>query len=245
MTNTYTLHINAYTPQTIPMARLARYMQSFAALLGHERAVHFAELRDGSTGLVARVDFEDVPKVRAKLDQIVRGEGDGESRRARDEIDRLLADDNATGFIEGSNAKVIDFPGAARPRPQQYGPFNQEGSLDGLVVSVGGADATKHVQLRNGDIKYTGLETDLETARRLGKHLFEAVRVSGTGRWIREEDGAWTLKTFKVRDFVVLRDESLRKAVEGLRAVEGSDWKSMADPVATLKALRDGGNGPH
>ncbi len=37
----YTLYIKAYTPETIPMARLAQYMQNLAALLGHDRAVHF------------------------------------------------------------------------------------------------------------------------------------------------------------------------------------------------------------
>ena len=224
---TYRLHIDAYTPATIPMARLARYMQGFADLLGHEAAVHFDHLEEGSTQLVTRIDFEDVPKVRARLDRLARGEGDSESLKAREEIDRLLAEDNATGFIEddASNAKVIAFPGATRPKPQRYGPFNQEGSLDGLIVSVGGTDATKHVQLQNGDTKYTGLETDQEMARRLARHLFEPVRVFGTGRWLREEDGMWTLRSFKVRDFTVLREESLREAVEGLRAVEGSDWK--------------------
>jgi hypothetical protein len=244
---TYRLYIDAYTPATIPMARLARYMQEFASLLGHEAAVHFERLEEGSTQLVSRVDFEDVPKVRARLDRLARGEGDGDSLKARDEIDRLLADDNATGFVEdsASNAKVIAFPGVTRPKPRRYGPFNQEGSLGGLIVSVGGADATKHVQLQNGDTKHTGLETDQETARRLGKHLFEPVRVVGTGRWLREDDGSWTLESFKVRDFTVLRDESLRDAVEGLRAVEGSDWKGMGDPLAALKALRDGGREPH
>ena len=112
-------------------------------------------------------------------------------------------------------------------------------------MSVGGTDATKHVQLQNGNTTYTGLETDQEPARRLGKHLFEPVRVFGIGRWLREEDGTWELKSFKVRDFQVLRDESLREVVEGLHAVEGSDWRGMDDPLAALRALRDSGREPH
>jgi hypothetical protein len=243
---TYRLHIDAYTPATIPMARLARYMEGFADLLGHEAAVHFDRLEEGSTQIVTRVDFEDVPKVRARLDRLARGEGDSESLKAREDIDRLLADDNATGFIaDSSSAQVIAFPGVNRPKPQRYGPFNQDGSLDGLIVSVGGTDRTKHVQLQNGDTKYTNIETDQEMARRLARHLFEPVRVFGGGRWLREEDGTWTLRSFRVRDFMVLRDESLRDAIEGLRAVKGADWKNMEDPIATLKALRDGGREPH
>ena len=35
MSKSYTLYIKAYTPETIPMARLAQYMQNLAAILGH------------------------------------------------------------------------------------------------------------------------------------------------------------------------------------------------------------------
>ena len=72
MTKTYTLYIAAYSPETIPLARLAKYMQSFAAMLGHETAVHFDQLDGGSTQLVTRIEHEDVPKVRA------RGRGGGQ-----------------------------------------------------------------------------------------------------------------------------------------------------------------------
>lgn len=245
---TYTLYIAAYTPETIPMARLAKYMQSFAAMLGHETAVHFDHLADGSTRLVTRIEHEDVPKVRARLDRAARGEGEADSLKAQDEIDRLLAEDNATGFVyedDQDSAEIIAFPGVTRPRPQQYGPFNQDGTLDGLLVSIGGADKTIHLQLQSGEIKYTGLETDRETARRLAKHLFEPVRVSGTGRWLREEDGSWTLKRFRVQDFDVLRGDDLRDVVEQLRSIEGSEWSEIEDPIAALKFLRDGGDGLH
>lgn len=54
------------------MARLAQYMQNLADMLGHETAVHFGMLRPGSTQLVARIDYEDVPKVAKQLAQIKR-----------------------------------------------------------------------------------------------------------------------------------------------------------------------------
>ena len=56
-------YIDAYSPETIPMAKLAEYMSDLAALLGRENAVHFAGLEKGSTKLAVRVEFEDVPKV--------------------------------------------------------------------------------------------------------------------------------------------------------------------------------------
>jgi hypothetical protein len=65
-------YIDAYSPNTIPMAKLAAYMADLAALLGREHAVHFAGLEPGSTKLAARVEFDDVPKLTARLRDIAR-----------------------------------------------------------------------------------------------------------------------------------------------------------------------------
>ena len=248
MSKLYTLYIKAYSPETIPMARLAEYMQRFAKMLGHEDAVHLKGVRPGSTQLAASIEHEQIPKVRSRLDQIAQGEAPPDIAKAQDELDRLLADDNATGFIyedDDQDAKIIAFPGINRPVPVSYGPFTEEGTLDGVLISIGGADQTVHVQLQNGEMKYTGLETNRETARRLAKHLYESIRVSGSGRWFREQDGTWTLRRFKVAAFEVLKKTDLRAAVDELRAIEDGDWKTMDDPIAALGALRDGSNGVH
>lgn len=246
--NTFTFYIAAYSPETIPMARLARYMQAFAAMLGHEHGVHFDHLKPGSTQVVTRIEREEIPKVADQLDRVRRREANQEALRAWDEIDRLLAEDNATGYVyAGSNqsAQIIEFPGVKRPKPVRYGPFKQEGSIDGILVSVTGADQTIHVQLQNGNLKYTGIETDRETARRLAQHFFEPVRIHGSGRWLREEDGSWTLKNFKVRGFDTLKASALVESVEALRSVQGSHWAEMDDPLAALDELRDSKDGLH
>lgn len=230
------------------MARLAQYMQQLAAFLGHETGVHFDTLLDGSTQLVSRVDHEEVPKVANHLIKIRQGEGPAEAVKAQAEIDRLLAEDNASGFLyedDNKGAQVIEFPGVKRERPVSYGPFNQEGSLDGILISVGGADQTVHVQLQNGEIKYTGIDTNRETARRLAKHMYEPVRIVGTGRWIREASGHWSLKKFRIDSFYVLADDDLRDAVQELREVEGSDWQNLEDPIVALRAMRDKDAGFH
>jgi len=248
MNKTYTLYIKAYSPTTIPMARLAEYMYYFAGMLGHESAVHFDRLDGGSTKLISCVDFEDIPKVRADLDAVARGEAEPEHLKAREAIDKLLADDNATGSVYEDNnetAEIIAFPGVTRQRPVKYGPFKQEGTIDGVLVSIGGTDKTIHIRLQNGDIKYSNIDTNRETARRLGKHLFEPVRVFGTGTWLREEDGSWTLKRFKVQSYEVLEDSDLRNVIDDMRTIEGSDWADMDDPLEAIKKLRDEGSGPH
>jgi hypothetical protein len=248
MTKTYTLHIDAYSPETIPMARLAEYMQGLAAMLGHDGAVHFDRLKPGSTQLVSRVDHEEVPKVGAVLEALLRGEGAPETVKAQEAIDKLLADDNATGFLyedDDPRSRIIAFPGASRPRPAQYGPIKQEGSLDGILVSVGGADRTVHIRLQQGDLRFSNIDTDRDTARRLGKYLFEPIRVFGAGSWLREVDGNWTLKRFKVESFEALRTDDIRDVIEDLRGIEGSEWPTQDDALGKLRALRDGGDGPH
>src|ERR1700757_4613496 len=92
-------YIDAYSPETIPMAKLAQYMADFAALLGKEHPVHFASLEGGSTKIVSRVDFEDMPKVTNRLTEIRNGTAPKELVRLVAEIDDRLANDNAIGRI--------------------------------------------------------------------------------------------------------------------------------------------------
>lgn len=248
MTKSYTLYIEAYSPETIPMARLALYMRSLALMLGHETAVHFDGLKPGSTQLVTKIDREDAPKIATQLSLLKRGEGSIEANKAAADIDDLLVNDNATGYLyEGDDqgAEILRFPGATRPKPVAYGPFNQEGSLDGILISIGGADHTVHIQLQNGEIKYTGIETDRDTARNLARHMYEPVRIFGTGRWLRDEGGKWLLRKFRIQSYTILGNRSLEDAVGDLQAVEGSHWKSMDDPIAALRELREKGDGFH
>jgi len=248
MSESYTLYIKAYAPETIPMARLAQYMQNLAAMLGHEAGVHFHGLKSGSTQLVAKIDRESAPKVASHLTQIKHGEGTPKATKAQAEIDRLLAEDNATGSIyEGDNesAEVIVFPGVTRPRPMIYGPFNQEGSLDGILISVSGAGKTVHLQLQSGETRHTGIEANRETARRLAQHMYEPVRILGVGRWLRDHEGVWILKKFRVDRYSVLKADDLKDVINRMREIKGSTWKSMDDPVSAVRALREKGDGFH
>ena len=236
-------YIDAYSPDSIPMAKLAEYMADFASLLGRDHAVHFAGLQKGSTKIAARVEFEDVPKVTARLNEIRRGNSTKDTAKIFDQIDNRLANDNAIGRVyvereQGELNELLAFPGRTRPKAQSYGPFNQEGHLDGLLIAVGGKDDTISLRLQNGETTYANCDTNRTIARELGKHLFEPVRIHGTGRWMREATGKWILLRFRVHRFDVLGTSSLQDTVAALRAVHGSDWKSMPDPLAELTELR-------
>ena len=238
----FKFYIDAYSPTDIPMAKLAEYMADFAELLGKEHRVHFDGLEEGSTTIVSRVEREDVPKVGHRLRAFGQGTAEKELLSLIARMDERLANDNATGRvleeIDGQCAELIVLPGRDRPKVPTYGPFTQEGHLDGVLISVGGKDDTISIRLQNGAVIYRKCETTRPIAREMGKHLFEPVRIYGTGRWLRDAQGDWILAHFRVTRFDVLEGGSLRAAVAALRAVPGSGWQELDDPLAELDALR-------
>ena len=117
----YELYIDSFTPETIPMARLADYMANFAELLGHREHVHFGRLKPGSLSVAARVDEIAQRKVDKRVDEVRYGGGPQPARKALTEIDDKLAEDNAVGRIVRGSAKLIEFPGRTRHVEENLG----------------------------------------------------------------------------------------------------------------------------
>lgn len=244
----YRLHIEgSYTPSTIPMARLAEYVTALGQLLGEKANVHFGGVTEGSVVLCAVVEEPAAPKVRARLVGLGDGRGDRDAQRAFMTLDDLLRKDDATGRLAAPDGSVVvAFPGRTRAEPVVYGPFRQAGTLEGEVIRVGGKDATVPIHLRDGETIHTGLNATVDMAQRIARHLYGApVRVYGVGTWVRHADGAWELKAFRVNEFEVLDDAPLTDVVARLRAVRGSGWSEVPDPVRELLEDRDGGREHH
>lgn len=235
----YRFKIDVFTPDTLPMARLAEYMARLADLLGHEQSVHFDRIEKGSAVLVPKIDDPDVPKVQERLQAVRRHAGPKDAQKAFEQLDRMLAKDNAIGtLIEDTDAEIIKFPGRTRPQPITYGPFNEQGALSGVLIRIGGKDETVPVHIQDGDVIYK-CNTNREIARELAHHLFASpIRVKGSGRWHRDEEGAWELDRFNISEFEELDDAPLGEAVQKLRAVPGSGWKDSVDPLGELQRLR-------
>src|SRR5471030_3472991 len=71
----YEFWFDAYTPETIPMERLAKYMAALAKMLGHGTSVHFDRMVSGSTVNILKVGREDAPKVFHRLAVLARAVG--------------------------------------------------------------------------------------------------------------------------------------------------------------------------
>ena len=235
----YRYVIDVFTPETLPMARLAEYMRELACLFGEPAHVHFARLEAGSAVLVSRVDAPAAPKVASRVLGLRDGSASEDVRRAYRLLDNMLERDNAVGrLLDDSGAEVIVFPGRTRPKPLTYGPFTQDGTLDGVLTRIGGRGAkTVYAHLDDGTRQYPcTLARDL--ARQMAQHLFSPVRVNGRGRWMRDADGTWQLERFRIFSFELLDDASLLEVVARLRAVSDNDWRSVRNPLRQLEDLR-------
>lgn len=232
----YRFKIAAYTPDTIPMSRLAQYLVELAGILGEPASVHFERLEGGSTVPVVRVEREAEPKVRDRILSVERGDAPDDAAIAFRRINKLLRDDNATGALhEGTRkANLLFFPGCEERREASL-VVRDHGTLAGVVVRIGGKDQTVHVHLEAEGAAYTKLECTRALGKQIAACLFEFVRVAGRGTWSRDSDGNWALDRFVIQSFERLDDAPLSEALEGVRALK-LDWGP--DAYGALRLLR-------
>ncbi|HEX3861446.1 MAG TPA: hypothetical protein VHY35_07105 [Stellaceae bacterium] len=236
----YRFVIDVFTPDTIPMARLAEYMAQVAVLLGEPKSVHFVCVEAGSAALVSKVDADAVPKVRDRVTRQRRGEGDKTTNGAVFNLNEMLRVDNGKAKLSENSAEIIVFPGREIEPPTRYPSFSQDGTLDGIVIRLGGRNDPVPVWIQSGDAALK-CSASRNVAKRLAQHIFEReVRLRGVGRWQINEYGTWLLDGFTIADFSELDDEPLTSLVDNLRKIAGSEWETVADPWSELMEMRNG-----
>ena len=234
----YRFAIDAYTPETMPMARLAEYMAHLAQVLGEPASVHFVRLEPGSTALVHRIEREAIPKVRTRANAIRTGEAPRDAIRAYHTINKMLRDDNGVGRLtEGKREIVLHFPGRDDAE-EKYPSVRQQGSLDGRVMRVGGLEPQSvPLLLQSEEEIVAGCHTNRAVAKQLAQKLFEYVRLYGIGKWQRDAEGVWSLVDFSVTNFEVLRDDPFSSALSKIREVSG---ELAAGAYEELEVIRHG-----
>ena len=228
--------IDAFTPATIPMARLAEYMRELATILGEPAFVHFVRLKRGSTGIVHKVQIEAVPKVRDRATSVRRGDAPRDALRAYEKVNKMLMDDNGTGALkEGTDAIIIPFPGV-RSAEEKYAGIRERGTIDGEVLRVGGPHKWVPVLIESEGEIFSGCWADRVIAKQLAQRLFEQVRLYGTGKWSRSAEGKWALQEFLIERFDPLSGEPLSEALGRIRAINAFKDVTLDD----LEYLRNG-----
>ena len=243
--NEYRFHIQAYTPETLPMSRLAEYMSDLARLIGEQRNVHFARLDPGSAVIVHWVEPDVVAKVQARVSLARQGVGPAEPLRAIQNINAMLEEDGGTGFLETGSADVIHFPSRGTADAVLIGPLSQPTMLEGVVIRVGGTKEMVpiHLAVEGGSVQ-SRCYASRDTAKLLARHIFgPELRLTGPGLWLRTVKGRWVLDRFTVHSFDVLERRPLAEELAGLRALDNG-WLGVADPWAELFRIRHGDEEP-
>jgi hypothetical protein len=241
-TREYRFKIDVYTPDTIPMERLAEYMQEAASLFGEKDRVHFVGLEEGSLQQVVNVEYEAIPKVEERLAKARQEDGPTEAVQAIKNINRLLRQDNGVGMIARKRGPtIIKFRGR-EDRPISFGIISQDGCLDGTINVVGGDSDPCPVHIKSLDSGVTYLcDASRATAKELARYMFDVeIRAHGIGRWFRDDEGEWKLERFRIRAFDLLKAVPLTTAVAELRSAPGSGWRAFKDPLSELDRIKRG-----
>ena len=243
VTEEYEFWIDAYSPETISMKRLGEYMARLGKLLGQEERVHFIEMRGGSTALAINIEREAVPKVKERIDNIKNAESANDAKFAEKELNDMLRSDNAVGefrqVTEGAPIALLKFAGREIPKPERLGPFTETAVVKGELVRIEGEDNTKHAGIKDSVGRMWSGDMSRELAVQMREFLFELVVVEGAARWIREEDGAWELKSFHINTCKKLPSDNLEDDIKNLRNVAGSKWREMQDPIGFIRESRN------
>ncbi len=237
----YVFRIDSFTPDTLPMARLAEYLSTLAKLLGHPEHTHFVRVDPGSARLVHKVDAVDAPKVETRLGGIRIGQGPKEALTARQTLNDMLANDNAEGELSevATGRIIIPFEGRNRPKRLAFPPFREDTTIEGQIVNIGGRDSTAHATLQDGDTFHANVNMSRDIARDLAPLLYGMpVRLFGNGRFERQPDGVWKMLDFKVDRFEKLDDRSIGDAFARVRSLPGGSF-AAPDAYHRLYGPRD------
>ena len=236
-----TFRIDSYTPDTIPMARLAEYLSHLAELYGSEESVHFESVTKGSAKLNVCVDTHAVAKVVCRVQSINSPSAIKDAQKAYYALDELLRSDNAIGTISTGKkgGKILDFPGR-KFTPQETVTIVQPTTVDGVVIKIGGKDATIPVLLKDQEGKDVRCEIrGDEYAKVLSRHyLGNPIRAHGSGKWLRNIDGTWEIQLLTIQSYEELDTTPLNEVLADFKAITNNGWRTMEFPMEEWKKLR-------
>ena len=221
--------LEGFTPDTIPMNRLAEYMQQLAKLLGQEASVRFVRVEKNCVALVSKVDGGVAAgRVDARVSSVRRGDGPQDAMRAYQTLNGMVAQDDTSAALRKGSATVIRFPGI-HVEPQEAIEIHDSGSVVAYLYMLYEAkDHGFHARFRMPSGGTLMCTVSGAIAIDLRKHLFETVKIFGRGLWRRDGTGKWEPTKFEIAEVVKIEDSSLRQVFEELRSLD-IEWPD--DPL--------------
>ena len=234
----YIFRIDVFKPDDAPMLRVAEYLLEFARLLDVPEHVHLEKVSASSLNLHASADYVAEPRIQERLAACQ--EKGSDAYKVQHRINSMLARDNAIGELyrkpEGEEtAKIIYFPGRELPKQREF-KVKQQGSIEGILVRLGGIDTSIHGALDIGNGQYQKCSMSKALAYEVALHMFrEPLRLHGDGTWHRDEEGAWHIEDFKAKSFEVLSNEALPEALLSLKEIPLQWGEDMTQELRQLR----------
>ncbi len=230
--------IPVHTPETMPLNRLLEYLQQIALVIGHPEKLHLMQILEGSCEPVFYTDVSTSLAVQATAQRLQRGEGNKRQFDGLNQLRRMLREDGVSdkpAILRSSRSVFLQIQAA--PRETSLSGIRQASSVDGALIKIGGASDTANIQLQDISGKIlSGFTASRSLAKDLAHHMWDPVRLHGTGFWGRDDSGRWNLEKMQVNSFDVLEDESLSVTLAKLRSVNVT-WP--VDAVERLLAERN------
>lgn len=221
------------SPETLPAAKMARYVLDLAELMGSADQVHFKEIREGSAVIALAIEQEARPLVLPRIRSAARGAVDAEGGRAWTKINVRLSEDGFTARMALPGGEVIQFPGAPKAdRP--IGPIKQLTSLQGRLVRIEGGGDPVMIGLDEDTGLASKITIPASRAQELAGYFHQHVRLTGMGRWRRTAEGEWQLSQLDADSFEVLDDTPFGDVIRRVR-----DLIPRGEGAAALRWLKD------
>ncbi len=227
----------AGTAETLPLARLARYLAHLADLLGDQPSVHFVGATSGSVVLTVRVEPSAVDRVRQQLADVRDGTAAVPVLESYQALNLMVTEDGGVAVLGEGPRALLQFPGgnAAVPETVVSG-LRQAGSLEGVIERVGGHGDAVLVDLRGPRETLIACRGPRDLAEQIGQALFTRVRLGGQGTWARSTDGSWSLQQFDIERITALNTVTFAQTVADLRRIPAV-W--LPNPLEVLGALSE------
>ncbi|WP_446471081.1 hypothetical protein [Xenorhabdus stockiae] len=226
------LKLDGTTPDSLPMARLAKYLTALSSLYGEASEVRFESVTEGSVEIHSYVKTTaSYEAVKAHIHEQIHNRG----KPYRDLID-LVTTDNLKGEIYSSDSSLL---GVIRPSvDEKLLTITKNAKVQGELYSISGKETSVMVKLRGANNEILNCEASQEDAIRLAQYLFKKIRVQGRSEWVKK-NGEWKLKKLIIKHFSLLENVRIQEGIQRLAEDKNNKWDEVENPSKIIRLLRN------
>ncbi|MEM6890892.1 MAG: hypothetical protein AAF636_22560 [Pseudomonadota bacterium] len=206
-------------PEQLSIGRLAAYMKEFASLLGSPDRSFFSGVRNGSTCIAAKLAPGEIGKARSRVFDASKGFAPAEATNAYEKLAQMAENDQLAARVVGKTGTVIHFPRGSNKRTELsvFERGHVTGRLSGIVDDKSGA-TVRIRPMDGGPLVYASANNKM--ADSLGSYFRKLVRVYGTGKWTRDDNGRWVCSKMQIDEIHTVEDVNIRQAIHAMRELE-------------------------